>query len=79
MNTKAKKISEKEIDKLVVADANDLTKWTRPINVHPQKSIPIFITEKTGKKLQDAAMKRHVKNYHKWVEKIVKQHLAEHV
>ncbi len=79
ISMKSKKPSEQEIDAIVVSEANDDSKWTKPVLVHPKKSVPVFLTPKTAEKLKNAARKQHVKDYHKWVNKIVEQHLTDRV
>lgn len=76
MNSKQGKLSDDEIDEIVISEANDDSKWTKPLSVRPKRTVPIFLTPRVAEKLKTEARKRHVKNYHQWVNKIVEQHLA---
>lgn len=69
--------SEQEIDNIVIAEANNRSKWTRPTLVTPPKSLAVFLTPRVSKKVKSMARKRHIKNYHKWISRIVERHLAE--
>jgi len=76
MNRSSKKLSCQEIDDIIVSEANDNSRWTKAISVYPKKSVAVFLTPETAQKLKNAARRRHVKNYHRWVNQIVEQHLA---
>lgn len=74
-----RKLSQKEIDDLVIAQADDDRHWGRWAAVNPSKPVSIRLSEKTIAALKLLAKLRHEKGYQtllkKWIdERLVYEH-----
>jgi hypothetical protein len=58
-----KKLTQDEIDEIVVAEADDMEKWTDPIRVKPKKVVVLHIAPKTIERARNIARRKRLKNY----------------
>jgi len=75
MKTKRKNFTEQEIDNIVVAEADDNSRWTKPQLVKPKKSMPVFLNPRLAEKLKRSQTSH--KKLSTVVNEIVGHYLAE--
>ncbi len=67
-----KRLTEEEIDKLVIAEADDMSKWKEPISVKPTsiRFSPLVI-----KKAKYLAKLHRARGYQTWLKKVVEERI----
>lgn len=69
------KLSEEAVDEIVVKEANDLTKWGKPITVKAPKAISLQLSPELIQKARFFAETHKIKNYQEWLENIIKERI----
>ena len=73
---KAKVLSEQEIDKIVVAQADDDSAWEKPIRVRKKKEASVTVpTELAARAAFFARLHREV-NVDAWLRRIIQERIA---
>jgi len=67
-----KKLTEEDIDELVIAEANDMTKWGKPVAVRP--TIISFSTS-VIEKAKYLAKLHNTRGYQTWLKQIVEERI----
>ncbi len=67
-----KKLTEEDIDELVIAEANDMTKWGKPVAVRP--TIIRFSTS-VIEKAKYLAKLHNTRGYQTWLKQIVEERI----
>ncbi len=67
-----KKLTEKEIDKIVIEEADDMSKWEKPMTVIPNsiRFSPLII-----KKAKYLAKLHNASSYQIWVKQVVEERI----
>lgn len=67
-----KRLTEEDIDKLVIAEANDMSKWEEPIAVKPTsiRFSPLVI-----EKAKYLAKLHRARGYQTWLKKVVEERI----
>ena len=69
---KQKKMTEEEIDSIVISEADDMSKWEKPIKVKPTSiRFPPAIVEKA----KYLARLHKTRGYQTWLKKIVEERI----
>lgn len=78
MKNHSKKLTEEEIDEIVIREADDLSKWEEPIQVKAPQATSIRLSPQTIQKAKLLAS-IHKAQYQAWLEQIVEEriHLEE--
>ncbi len=71
MSKYAKKLKDTEIDEIVIKDADDLSKWEKPIKVKAPQAIALRLSPELIQKIQNFAKIHNKNNYQNWLEKII--------
>ena len=69
---KRKKLTEEEIDELVVAEANDMTKWGKPVTVRPNV---IRFSTSVIEKAKYLAKLHKTRGYQAWLKQVVEERI----
>ncbi len=69
---KRKKVTEEEIDELVIAEANDMTKWGKPVAVRPTV---IRFSTSVIEKAKYLAKLHNTRGYQTWLKQIVEERI----
>jgi predicted DNA binding CopG/RHH family protein len=79
MKNYTKKLTEEKIDEIVIKEADDLSKWEKPIRVKAPQAISIRLSAELIQKVKLLAKIHKTNNYQDWLEKIIKEriHLEE--
>ena len=78
MRENLNKLSEKEIDELVIKDANDLSKWETPIEVKPGvKATVIRLNNQLIERAKFFASLYNIQSYQEWLEQIIQERIQQ--
>ena len=69
------KLTEQEIDEIVIGEANDMTKWEEPISVEPSGAISIRLSPDTIKKANYFAKLHKYRGYQTWLKRIIEDRI----
>lgn len=76
MNTKNnKKLSEQEIDQLVIAQADDNSAWSKPIRVRKTKPASVSIPAELAARAAFLAQLHRTKNLEEWITHIIEERI----
>ena len=75
MSTKNRKLSEKEIDEIVVAQANDDSAWEKPAHVHKSKAATVPLPSELASRAAFFARLHHEASVEDWVKRIVEERI----
>ncbi|HLF75191.1 MAG TPA: hypothetical protein VI524_12635 [Anaerolineales bacterium] len=70
-----KKLSEKEIDRLVIAQADDDSAWSKPIRVRKTKSASISIPPELAARAAFLAQLHRTKSLDEWVTRVIEERI----
>ena len=69
-----KKLTEEEIDKLVIVEADDMTRWEKPITVKPTS---IRFSPSIIEKAKHLAKLHKARGYQTWLKQIVEERIEQ--
>jgi len=69
------KLTEQEIDEIVISEANDITKWEEPISVKPPRVTPIRLSPDTVKTAKYFAKLHKYRGYQTWLKRIIEDRI----
>jgi len=72
MKYKKRKLTEGEIDRLVVAEANDMTKWGEPVSV---KTTSIRLSPSIIQKAKYLARLHKTRGYQTWIKQVLQERI----
>ncbi len=72
-NKMKKKLSEKEIDRVVTAEANHRSAWEKPVRVRRAKSASLSIPGELAARAAFLARVHGTKNLEKWLRHIIQE------
>ncbi len=76
MNTKnKKKLSEKEIDNLVIAQADNNSAWEKPIRVRRGKKTSVSLPAELAARAAFLAQLHRTKNMEEWVTHVIQERI----
>jgi hypothetical protein len=75
MSTKSRKLSEKEIDELVIARADDDSAWEKPIRVHKSKTATVPLPSELAARAAFFARLHHEASVEDWVKRIIEERI----
>jgi hypothetical protein len=75
-NNKKKKLSEEEIDEIVVREANDPSKWDGPIRVVPPTAIALKLSPHLIERAKRIAKRKRIGAYQDWLSKVVEERIV---
>ena len=77
MNTKrrARVLSEEEIDKIVIAQAEDDSAWTKPIHVRRAKSASVSLSFELAARAAFFARLHREASVEKWLRRIIQERI----
>ena len=68
-----RKLSQTEIDNIVVAQANEDSAWDKPIRVRRKKSAAVVIPAELANRVAFLAGLHHEENFEKWIAQIIQE------
>jgi len=68
-----KDLSEKEIDQIVIAQANDETAWEKPVYVHRTKPASLSIPAELAARAAFLARLHRMKSVEEWLHSIIQE------
>ena len=77
MNTaqKSKRLSEEEIDEIVIAQADDDTAWEEPVSVRRTRPITIVLSPDLAVRATFLARLHQMANVEEWLQGIIEQRI----
>jgi hypothetical protein len=76
MNKNNRRQTEGEIDSIVTAEADDLSKWNRPVNVVPGRATALYLSPDTIKKARELVKRKRLRSYQKWLREVIEDRIA---
>ncbi len=70
-----KKLSEKEIDQLVIAQANDDTAWSKPVRVRKTRPASVSIPAELAARATFLAQLHRTKDLEEWITHIIEERI----
>ena len=74
-NSAKKKPSEREIDQIVAAQANDDSAWEKPVHVRRTKPASLAIPADLAARAAFLAQLHHAKNVDRWLTRIIQERI----
>lgn len=71
MNKKPKKLTEDEIDEIVIAEADDASAWEKPIRVRRPKGANVPLPSELAARAAFFARLHHESSVEEWIQRIV--------
>lgn len=68
-------ITEKEVDEIVIREANDLTKWEEPIQVKAPQATSIRLSPQIIQKVKFLASVHKEREYQNWLKRIIEERI----
>ncbi|MDO8753554.1 MAG: hypothetical protein Q7J80_06640 [Anaerolineales bacterium] len=76
MSVKTKKnLTEKEIDRLVIAQANDESAWDKPVRVRKAKPASLSIPPELAARAAFLAQLHRTKNTEEWLRRVIEERI----
>lgn len=75
MKKKSKKLTDEQIDEMVIKEADDLSKWDEPIKVKAPQAISLRLSAELIQKIKFMATIHKTDTYQNWLEKIIKERI----
>ena len=69
------RITEQEIDEIVISEANDISKWEKPISVKPSGAASIRLSPDTIRKARYFARLHKYRGYQTWLKQIIEDRI----
>jgi hypothetical protein len=76
MNKGNRKHTEGEIDNIVTAEADDLSKWSRPIHVVPGRATALYLPPDTIKRAREVVKRKRLRSYQSWLREVIEDRIA---
>ncbi len=77
MKRSRKRYTQDEIDATVIAEAEDLDKWSDPIQVKPKKVVVLHLDSTTIERAKQIVRTKRLRNYERWFEKIIRKEVSQ--
>jgi hypothetical protein len=74
-NMRKRKLTEQEIDEIVVSEANDSTKWEEPISVKPSGAALIRLSSDMIEKARYLAKLHNYHSYQTWLKRVIEDRI----
>jgi len=74
-NMKKRKLTEQEIDEIVISEADDISKWEEPISVKPSGEASIRLSPDTIRKAKYFARLHKYRGYQPWLKRIIEDRI----
>jgi hypothetical protein len=75
MNSKRRKLSEEEIDEIVIARADDDSAWEKPIRVRKSKTAAVPLPSELAARAAFFARLHHEASVQDWVTRIIEERI----
>jgi hypothetical protein len=76
MNKNNRRQTEGEIDSIVTAEADDVSKWSRPVHVVPGRATALYLPPDTIKKARELVKRKRLRSYQKWLREVIEDRIA---
>lgn len=76
MNKGTRRYSEEEIDNIVTGEADDLSKWNRPVHVVPGRATALYLPPDTIKKARELVKRKRLRSYQSWLRGVIEDRIA---
>jgi hypothetical protein len=71
------KLTEREIDEIVVRQAGDDSAWGKPVHAKAISVVPISLSPKLIEKAKAIARRRRMKGYQSWMQRVIRDRIKE--
>ncbi len=71
------KLTEKEIDEIVIREADDDSAWGKPVKVKAISVVPISLSPELIEKAKVIARRRRMKGYQSWMQRVIRDRIKE--
>jgi hypothetical protein len=75
MSKRTKNLSEEEIDRLVIAQADDDAAWGKPVRVHQSKSSAVSLPAELAARAAFFARLHRQTNVEEWLKRIIEERI----
>jgi len=72
---KKRKLTEQEIDEIVIREADDINKWEEPISVKASGEASILLSPDTIRKAEYFARLHKYRGYQTWLKRIIEERI----
>ncbi len=76
MNKGNRRHTNGEIDNIVTAEANDLSKWSRPVRVVPGRATALYLSPDTIKEAKELVKRKRLRSYQRWLREVIEDRIA---
>jgi hypothetical protein len=76
MNKGNRRHTEGEIDNIVTAEADDVSKWSRPVHVVPGRATALYLPPDTIKKARELVKRKRLRSYQRWLREVIEDRIA---
>jgi hypothetical protein len=70
------KYGKGKIDNVVMAEADDLSKWSRPIHVLPSRATALYLPPDTIRKARELVKRKRLRSYQRWLREVIEDRIA---
>ncbi|MEO8167514.1 MAG: hypothetical protein ABI623_04645 [bacterium] len=71
------KLSEREIDEIVIRQADNKSAWGKSVHLKAFSVVPISLSPKLIEKAKMIARRRRMKGYQVWMQQVIRDRLKE--
>ncbi|MGA9365787.1 MAG: hypothetical protein WBW16_15605 [Bacteroidota bacterium] len=64
------------MDNIVTAEADDLSKWSRPIHVVPGRATALYLPPDTIKRARELVKRKRLRSYQRWLREVIEDRIA---
>ena len=75
MKKNSKKLTNEQIDEIVIKESDDLSKWEEPIEVKAPQAVLLRLSPELIQKIKFLATIHKTDNYQNWLEKTIKERI----
>ncbi len=77
MTSRRRTVAQDEVDRIGIAEADDLTKWDPPLRVMPREVVVLEFDSKTIQKAKRLAERNRLPNYRSWSKMIISERIKK--
>ena len=76
MNRGIRRYTDGEIDDIVTLEADDVSKWSRPVHVVPGRATALYFPLDTIEKARELVKRTRLRSYQRWLREVIENRIA---
>lgn len=76
MNKGNRRLTEEETDNIVTAEADEVSKWSRPVHVAPGRATALYLSPNTIQKARELVKRKRLRSYQRWLREVIEDRIA---